>query len=56
MSGEDVLGIAGLNIGFDDLSITQNGDNAVISTDGQDLASLSGINSSNLNADNFVFA
>jgi hypothetical protein len=28
----------------------------VISTDGQDLASLSGINSSNLNADNFVFA
>ena len=56
VSGEDVLGIAGLNIGFDDLSITQNGNNTVISTDGQDLASLSGVSSSNLNADNFVFA
>ena len=29
-SGEDVLGIAGLGIGFDDLSISQQEDNTLI--------------------------
>ncbi|MCC0177099.1 choice-of-anchor I family protein [Waterburya agarophytonicola K14] len=37
-SGEDVIGIAGLGIGFDDLDITQTDMGALISTDGNDLA------------------
>nr|MDJ0593168.1 alkaline phosphatase [Pleurocapsa sp. MO_226.B13] len=55
-SGEDVIGIAGLGIGFDDLSFSDSDDGAVISTNGSDLAILS-----NANADfiadeaNFVF-
>ena len=55
MSGEDVIGIAGLGIGFDRLSITQNGDDALIGNDAQDLAILSGVDANSLNADNFVF-
>ncbi len=37
-SGEDVFGIAGLGIGYDDLSITQGDTGAIIATDGNDLA------------------
>ncbi|MDJ0590522.1 MAG: hypothetical protein QNJ72_11080 [Pleurocapsa sp. MO_226.B13] len=55
-AGEDVIGIAGLGIGFDDLSFSDSDDGAVVSANGSDLAILS-----NANADfiadeaNFVF-
>ncbi|MEM7717405.1 MAG: calcium-binding protein, partial [Cyanobacteria bacterium P01_A01_bin.68] len=54
-SGEDVLGIAGLGIGFDDLSITQQEDNTLIAANGSDLAILQGIGADSLIADNFAF-
>ncbi|MEL7244935.1 MAG: calcium-binding protein [Cyanobacteria bacterium J06573_2] len=54
-SGEDVLGIAGLGIGFDDLSITAQGDNTLIAANGSDLAILQGIGADSLIADNFAF-
>jgi len=37
-SGEDVIGVAGLSIGYSDLSITQTDAGALISADGNDLA------------------
>jgi hypothetical protein len=55
-SGEDVLGIAGLGIGFDDLSITQQEDNTLIAANGSDLAILQGIGADSLIADNFALA
>lgn len=55
LSGEDVIGVAGLGIGFEDLSITQDGDNTLIGTGDRDLAVLSGIDSNSLTADNFAF-
>ena len=55
-SGEDVLGIAGLGIGFDDLSITQQDDNTLIVANNSELVILQGINADSLIADNFVFA
>ncbi|MEO1005735.1 MAG: alkaline phosphatase, partial [Cyanobacteria bacterium J06638_38] len=56
-SGEDVLGIAGLGIGFDDLSITDTDAGALIAADGQDLATVGNISADVLaNADNFAFA
>jgi Ca2+-binding RTX toxin-like protein len=54
--GVDVLGISGLEIGFEDLSITQDGDNTLIATGEQDLAILLGVQADSLNADNFAFA
>ncbi|MEM6403640.1 MAG: DNRLRE domain-containing protein, partial [Cyanobacteria bacterium P01_D01_bin.116] len=55
-SGEDVLGIAGLGIGFNNLSITQQEDNTLIAVNGSDLAILEGINADSLSTDNFVFS
>ncbi len=55
-SGEDVIGFAGLGIDFKDLSITQDGDDALISNDSQDLAILTGVDSSSLTDQNFAFA
>ena len=52
-SGEDVLGIAGLGIGFEDLSITQQDNNTLIAANGSDLAILQGVDS--LMVDNFAF-
>ncbi|MBE9215232.1 DUF4114 domain-containing protein [Plectonema cf. radiosum LEGE 06105] len=46
--GEDVLGIAGLGIDFEDLSITQEKDNVLIAVNGSDLAILQGIGAANL--------
>ncbi|MEM8777478.1 MAG: metallophosphoesterase [Cyanobacteria bacterium P01_G01_bin.49] len=54
--GEDVIGVAGLGIGFDDLVIAQSSDNTLISTETQDLAVLSGVEAQSLVAENFVFA
>ncbi len=55
MSGEDVLGIAALGIGFEDLNITQQENNTLIAVNGSDLAVLKGIEPDSLSADNFAF-
>ena len=52
---EDVR-IAGLGIGFEDLTITQQQGNALIAGLGSDLAVLKGIEADSLSADNFAFA
>ena len=54
-SGEDVLGIAGLGIGFDDLSITEQDGNTLIAANNSELAILQGVGADILNADNFAF-
>ena len=54
-TGEDVLGIAGLGIGFDDLTITQQDENTLIAANGSDLAILQGITADSLMAENFAF-
>ncbi|MDJ0746296.1 MAG: hypothetical protein QNJ32_23435 [Xenococcaceae cyanobacterium MO_167.B27] len=54
-SGEDVIGIAGLGISFDDLSISQQGYDALITASGSDLAILQGIEVNTLVADDFTF-
>ncbi|MEL6460441.1 MAG: serine hydrolase [Cyanobacteria bacterium J06621_15] len=52
--GEDVIGIAGLGIGFSDINITQQEDNALIAIDGINLGILQGIDADILSVDNFV--
>ncbi|MEM8827921.1 MAG: TIGR03118 family protein [Cyanobacteria bacterium P01_G01_bin.19] len=55
-SGEDVIGIAGLGIGFDDLSVTDLEGDALIAGSGSDLAILQGIDATNLTTSDFAFA
>ncbi len=56
-SGEDVIGIAGLGIGYDDLSITDGDGGAIIAVNGSELAILSNAHADFIaNPDNFVFA
>ena len=56
-SGEDVIGIAGLGVGYDDLSITQTDAGALISVDGNDLAIVSNTPADFLaNEEHFAFA
>ncbi|MGL5872665.1 MAG: esterase-like activity of phytase family protein, partial [Xenococcaceae cyanobacterium] len=54
-AGIDVIGIDGLGIGFDDLKISQNENDAIIATGDRDLAVFIGVDAANLNANNFVF-
>ena len=54
-SGEDVIGIAGLGIGFDDLNITQQGDDVLIAANNSDLAIFTAIDAAILGADDFAF-
>lgn len=55
-SGEDVIGIAGLGIGYDDLTITDGDGSAIIAVDGSELAILSNANADFIaNPENFVF-
>ena len=54
-SGEDGLGIAGLGIGFDVLSISQQEDSTLIAVNGSDLAILQGVGTVVLNVNNFLF-
>ncbi|NEP58627.1 MAG: S8 family serine peptidase, partial [Symploca sp. SIO2G7] len=54
--GVDLIGIGGLGITFSDLSIAQNGDDALISALGTDLAILTGIQATTLDSADFVFA
>ncbi|WP_072060874.1 calcium-binding protein [Crocosphaera watsonii] len=55
-SGEDVIGVAALDIGFDDLGITQQGDDTLISLGNDELAKLLGVTASDLTAADFAFA
>ncbi len=56
-SGEDVIGIAGLGVGYEDLSITQTDAGALISVNGNDLAIVGNTPADFLaNEDHFAFA
>ena len=55
-NSDDVIGIAGLGIGYDDLEIIQQEGNTLIGTADNELAILSGVNADSLSADNFAFA
>ena len=55
MSGEDVIGIAGLGIGFADVSITDMEGDALIAAGGSDLAILSGVAADSLSESDFAF-
>ena len=55
-AGQDVIGIAGLGVSFDEVSLIQQDNNTLISAGGEDLATLMGINADDLSADNFAFA
>ena len=56
-SGEDVIGIAGLGIGYDDLSITDGDEGVVIAAEGSELAILGNADAHFVaNPDNFAFA
>lgn len=54
-SGEDVIGIAGLGIGFADVSITAVEGDALIAAAGSELAILEGVAAESLTADDFAF-
>ena len=54
--GVDLLGIEGLGLGFDELSLTQTRADTIIAALGQDLAILRGIENSSLSSADFVFA
>ncbi|GEM_PF-1153221 len=54
-SDQDVIGIAGLGVSFEDVSITQQEDNTLIAVGGIDLGILQGINANHLSLDNFAF-
>jgi hypothetical protein len=54
-SGEDVIGIAGLGIGFADVTITGIEGDALIAANGSDLAILEGVAADSLSADDFAF-
>ena len=53
---EDAIGIAGLNIGFDELNLSQQGNDVLIQANDTDLALFQGITADSLGLDNFVFA
>ncbi|MEL7408265.1 MAG: SGNH/GDSL hydrolase family protein [Cyanobacteria bacterium J06558_2] len=52
---EDLIGIAGLGIGFAGVNLTQQGDDALIAVTGSDLAILENIDVTSLSANDFVF-
>ena len=54
--GIDTIGIEGLGISFDDLTITANGDDAIVSALGSDVAIISGIAPEELGSGDFLFA
>ncbi|MEM8777769.1 MAG: esterase-like activity of phytase family protein [Cyanobacteria bacterium P01_G01_bin.49] len=55
-SGEDVIGLGSTSLSFGDLTLTQNGDDAIINGLGQDLAILGQTQVTDLSAADFVFA
>ncbi len=55
-SSEDVIGLAGLGIGFEDVTLTQQDSDALIGTDGNDLALLVDVSIADISSDDFAFA
>lgn len=55
-TSKDVIGIAGLGIGFEDVTIIQVESDALISANDSDLAILQGVAADSLSADYFAFA
>lgn len=55
-AGEDIIGIAGLGVGFNEVNLVQQDDNTLISAGDDELATLMGISADSLTADNFAFA
>lgn len=53
---EDVIGIAGFGIGYGDITITPQENNAVISIDGSDIGIIQNIEANSLSESNFAFA
>lgn len=53
--GEDVIGIAGLDVSFEDLTITQSNADTIIAVNGSDLAVLEDVNVDSLNRNSFAF-
>lgn len=53
--GEDVMGFGATGLGFDDLSITADGSNAVVSANGNELAMLLNTDATSLTASDFAF-
>ena len=51
----DVVGFNNLGIGFDDLALTQNGNNTIIAVEEQNVAILTGVDADTLTSDNFAF-
>ena len=56
ISGEDVIGFGATDLTFDALTLTQDGNSAVINALGQDLAILLNTQTTNLSASDFAFA
>jgi hypothetical protein len=54
-AGEDVLGLSGLGVSFEQLTLVQEGQNTLISFNGSHLAILNGVQSSSLSSSNFAF-
>jgi len=55
-SGEDVIGIAGFGIGFENIDRTQQGDDALIGINGINFALLENVDINDLSASDFAFA
>lgn len=55
-SGEDVIGIAGFGLGFEDVDLTQKDGGTLIGIDGIDLALVEDVSVGDLSADDFVLA
>ena len=53
--GSDVIGFSNLGTSFEDLTLTQDGDNALIALQEKTVAILTNIDANSLDADNFAF-
>lgn len=53
--GEDVIGIAGLGIGYSDLTITSQGNDALISANNSDLGIIQNVEANSLSESDFAF-
>ena len=53
--GTDLLGMSGLGLSFDDLTLTQRNANTIISVSGEEVAILRGIQANGLSESNFTF-
>ena len=54
--GEDVIGIAGLGVGYEDISIASQGNDALISANNSDLGIIQNVDTNSLSESDFAFA